>query len=73
MLAFSSWTAFFAMGGYAFYVWLAAGLTLLALLSLVIISVQQRRKLLRHITQQHYRHHRRQTQVVSESCESKHE
>ncbi len=30
--AFSSWQAFFAMGGYAFYVWLAVAATLLSLL-----------------------------------------
>ncbi|ATM95044.1 putative heme exporter protein D [Yersinia frederiksenii] len=32
--AFNSWAAFFAMGGYAFYVWLAVAVTLLSLLGL---------------------------------------
>ena len=32
--AFHSWAVFFAMGGYAFYVWLAAAVTLLSLFSL---------------------------------------
>lgn len=73
MLAFSSWQAFLAMGGYALCVWLAAGLTLLALLILASTSVLQRRKLLRKITQQQYRYHRRQAPVVTESRESKHE
>lgn len=27
MMAWPGWTAFFAMGGYAFYVWTAFGLT----------------------------------------------
>ncbi|MBS2693627.1 heme exporter protein CcmD, partial [Salmonella enterica subsp. enterica serovar 1,4,[5],12:i:-] len=33
--AFDSWPAFFAMGGYAFYVWLAVAVTLISLLGLV--------------------------------------
>lgn len=34
--AFSSWHSFFAMGGYAFYVWLAVGVTLVSLGALVV-------------------------------------
>ena len=33
--AFSSWPAFLAMGGYAFYVWLAVAVTLLSLAALL--------------------------------------
>lgn len=73
MLAFSSWQDFFAMGGYAFYVWIAAGSTLLALLTLVIISVLQRRKILREITQQQYRYHRRQWFSGTGTREKSHE
>lgn len=48
-LAFSSWSAFFAMGGYAFYVWLAVASTLVPLLCLVVHIRLQRRTLLREI------------------------
>ena len=44
--AFDSWSAFFAMGGYAFYVWLAVAATLISLLGLVAHTVWQRRQLL---------------------------
>ena len=38
---------FFAMGGYAFYVWTSYGLTLLVLLANVIIPVSQRKQFFR--------------------------
>jgi heme exporter protein D len=41
---------FFAMGGYAFYVWTSYGLTLVVLLANIIIPVVQRRQLLRSLT-----------------------
>ncbi|TRX00680.1 heme exporter protein CcmD [Candidatus Methylobacter oryzae] len=41
---------FFAMGGYAFYVWTSYGLTLIVLLANIIIPVLQRRQLLRSLT-----------------------
>jgi len=41
---------FFAMGGYAFYVWTSYGLTLIVLLANIIIPVMQRRQLLRSLT-----------------------
>ncbi|EOU2314982.1 heme exporter protein CcmD [Salmonella enterica] len=47
--AFSSWSDFFAMGGYAFFVWLAP----LALLALH--TVLQRRAILRGVAQQRAR------------------
>ncbi len=47
--AFDSWPAFFAMGGYAFYVWLAVAVTLISLLGLVAHTVWQRRQLLAEI------------------------
>ncbi|MEO7500279.1 MAG: heme exporter protein CcmD [Betaproteobacteria bacterium] len=40
-------TAFFAMGGYAFYVWMAYGLTALALaVEIVLLRARRRRALL---------------------------
>jgi len=40
---------FFAMGGYAFYVWTSYGLTLIVLLANIIIPVVQRRQFLRSL------------------------
>lgn len=44
--AFSSWPAFFAMGGYALYVWFAVGATLFSLLGLLLHTWWQRKQLL---------------------------
>lgn len=56
--AFSSWQAFFAMGGYAFYVWLAVCFTVIPLVALFIHSVLQRRRLLAEIRQRQSRERR---------------
>jgi len=56
--AFSSWQTFFAMGGYAFYVWLAVCFTLIPLVTLFIHSVLQRRRLLVDIRQRQSRERR---------------
>lgn len=40
---------FFAMGGYAFYVWTAYGITLLVLVVNIIIPVVQRKQFLRQL------------------------
>ncbi|EIX8224182.1 heme exporter protein CcmD [Salmonella enterica] len=50
--AFSSWSDFFAMGGYAFFVWLAVAMTV-ALLALH--TVLQRRAILRGVALQRAR------------------
>ena len=59
--AFDSWSAFFAMGGYAFYVWLAVAATLISLLGLVAHTVWQRRQLLAEIG-------RRQARAAHSPC-----
>jgi len=38
---------FFAMGGYAFYVWTSYGLTLIVLLANIIIPIVQRKQFFR--------------------------
>lgn len=43
---FSSWSEFFHMGGYALYVWLAYGVTLVVL-SLLVLAAWRRQRLLR--------------------------
>ncbi|CAJ0995143.1 heme exporter protein CcmD [Sodalis praecaptivus] len=57
--AFSSWPAFLAMGGYAFYVWLAVAVTLLSLAVLLGHTLMARRQLLRAIRRQQARAERR--------------
>lgn len=56
--AFSSWHDFFAMGRYGFYVWLAVSCTLIPLVTLLIHTLWQRRRLLAHIRQRHAREQR---------------
>lgn len=45
-MQFDSLADFFNMGGYAFYVWLAYGITFFSLGALVISSLRQKRKVL---------------------------
>ena len=47
--AFPSFHAFFAMGGYAFYVWLSVSIAILTLAALVLQTRWQRKQLLREI------------------------
>lgn len=49
IMTFTSLAEFFAMGGYAFYVWTSYGLTLIVLLANIIIPVWQRKQLLRSL------------------------
>lgn len=56
--AFASWSDFFAMGGYAFYVWLAVAMTLIPLAVLVVHTTLQHRAILRGIGQQRARESR---------------
>jgi heme exporter protein D len=56
--AFASWSDFFAMGGYAFYVWLAVILTLIPLFGLVLHTVLFHRRLLADIRQRQSRERR---------------
>lgn len=44
-MSFDSWYAFFAMGGYAFYVWTSLGLTLLVLGYIMLSPVLRHRQL----------------------------
>ncbi len=44
-----NWSEFFAMGGYAFYVWTSYGIALVVLLLNVIIPVVQRKQFLRQL------------------------
>lgn len=44
-MQFDSWSEFVAMGGYGFFVWLAFGVSVLAMALILIDSVRQRRVL----------------------------
>ncbi|RPH29535.1 heme exporter protein CcmD [Buttiauxella warmboldiae] len=56
--AFLNWGDFFAMGGYAFYVWLAVALTVIPLLLLVAHTRLQRRTILHAVMRQQAREKR---------------
>jgi heme exporter protein D len=44
-----TWQIFLEMGGYAFYVWTAYGITLLVLVANILWPVLQRKQLLRQL------------------------
>jgi heme exporter protein D len=48
-MSFASWQEFFAMGGYALYVWSSYGLTLLVLAAVVTAPWLRHRRLLREL------------------------
>jgi len=54
-MQFESFEAFLAMGGYAFYVWSAFGVTLVTMLVIAINSYRQHRKLLREVVNEQRR------------------
>ncbi|ATG73226.1 heme exporter protein CcmD [Zobellella denitrificans] len=58
-MKFDSWSAFWAMGGYGFYVWLSFAVTLLALLGLVAATITTKKRLLREVKQKQARAARR--------------
>lgn len=58
-MKFDTWSAFWAMGGYGFYVWLSFGLTLLALIGLVVATLVTKKSLLRTVKQKQARVARR--------------
>lgn len=58
MPAFSSWQDFFAMGGYAFFVWFAVIFTLVPLISLVLHTLLFRRRVLADIRRRQSRERR---------------
>lgn len=57
-MQFESFNAFLHMGGYAFYVWLAYGVTLLSLGMLIFISSRKKHKVLTEIAKKMAREER---------------
>ncbi|MGL4428944.1 MAG: heme exporter protein CcmD [Silvania sp.] len=66
--AFASWSEFFAMGGYAFYVWLAVAMTVIPLAILVAHTALQHRAILRGIAQQCARESRMRAAQAQEAA-----
>ncbi|MFD1007146.1 MULTISPECIES: heme exporter protein CcmD [Oceanisphaera] len=58
-MKFDSWSAFWAMGGYGFYVWLSFGFTLVAMVGIVISTMATKKTLLRAVKQKQARTQRR--------------
>ncbi|AJQ53912.1 TPA: heme exporter protein CcmD [Aeromonas hydrophila] len=56
---FASFSDFLAMGGYAFYIWLSFGLTLLCLVGIVISTRMKTRALLGELRNKQAREARR--------------
>ncbi|MFB2711173.1 heme exporter protein CcmD [Aeromonas veronii] len=56
---FASFSDFMAMGGYAFYVWLSFGLTLVCLVGIIISTCMKTRSLLGELRSKQAREARR--------------
>ena len=54
-MQFDSWQAFWHMGGYALYVWLSFGVSLLALVWIVVDSAGTHKKLLHNAREEQAR------------------
>jgi heme exporter protein D len=66
-LHFSSWNAFFAMGGYSLFVWLSFGVTFALLALLWWFSQAGQRQLLRELAAKQARELRVQKQLDKQS------
>lgn len=58
-MKFDTWSAFWDMGGYGFYVWLSFGFTLVTLLAIVWSTLATKKSLLRGVKQKQQRAQRR--------------
>ncbi|GGA98699.1 heme exporter protein CcmD [Agarivorans gilvus] len=59
-MQFDSISEFFAMGGYGFYVWLAFGVSALAMLAIIVDSIIKRNAIFKSVARQTARQQRRQ-------------
>lgn len=57
---FQTWSDFFDMGGYGFYVWLSYGISLVAIVALIIQSLKQRKMILKNVLRETQREMRLQ-------------
>ena len=58
---FESWSDFFHMGGYGFYVWLAYGISFAAILILAVQRKKKKNAVLREVKREQQREQRLQT------------
>lgn len=57
---FETWSDFFQMGGYGFYVWLAFGISFISIGILIIQSVQQKKAIFKAVLREQQREQRLQ-------------
>lgn len=57
---FESWSDFFNMGGYGFYVWLSYFICFITIAGLIIQSVSARKKVLKEVLREQQREERLQ-------------
>ena len=57
---FQTWSDFFNMGGYGFYVWLSYVVSLVAVIALIVQSVKQRKTVLQNVLREQQREERLQ-------------
>ncbi|MDO5054526.1 heme exporter protein CcmD [Pasteurella oralis] len=57
---FETWNDFFSMGGYGFYVWLAYGISLVAVVILIVQSIKERKSILKEVIREQQRQARLQ-------------
>ena len=57
---FQTWSDFFNMGGYCFYVWLSYEVSLVAVIALIVQSVKQRKTVLQNVLREQQREERLQ-------------
>lgn len=57
-MQFDSWSAFWNMGGYAFYVWLSFGVAFVSMLALGITSAMRHKRLLKLVLSEQARQER---------------
>ena len=55
-----SWSEFFAMGGYAFYVWMSYGLTFLVIVLNIVMPILHRKKVISRVKRAIRREHLQQ-------------
>ena len=46
---FQTWNDFFNMGGYCFYVWLSYGISLVAIVALIVQTIKQHKTVLQSV------------------------
>ncbi|BFU59374.1 heme exporter protein D [Rodentibacter sp. JRC1] len=49
MMFFQTWSDFFNMGGYGFYVWLSYAISFVSIVVLIVQSVKQRKQVLQNV------------------------